>query len=132
MGKIKILLIAGVLILGLLSTSAQATKDYNSSKSCCPCCYSINFVGPFDLGVITKILAEINRVGLNQLTEAKVQNILRSLRIDKDDIKKIILRRKGNKVVDVLLLADPTDLPAAQKALKAGKGQVKEKFPPRR
>ncbi len=116
--KSIILVIASVFILGLLSTNAQAVKNWNSSKS-----NTSTVVAPFDSGVIKNIQARIDRVRPNQLTEAKVREILKEFRITRP--MSIVIEPKGNKV-DVYILKTLADLPAARKALTGPKSLRKD------
>jgi len=108
--KNAMLIIASVLVLGLSATDAQATKNFNSSKS-----NTSTVVGVINSDTLHLIVADIDQIGARNITERDVRKIL-----DKRGIKgvnKIVIQRKGNKV-EVLMLEQAGDLPAAKIALK--------------
>ena len=107
--KSVILVIASVLILGLLSTNAQAGKNYNSSKS-----NTTTVAGQQHVSTLDRIRTDIEKQGIG-INEEGIQSILRKHGIK--GIKKIVIQRMGNRV-EVLLLSDLSDLPKARSAVK--------------
>jgi hypothetical protein len=101
-----ILVIASVLILGILSTTAQATKNYNSSKS-----NTSTIIGPVDPDTLGLIVKQIEQIGPERITERAVRKILDNHGVK--GINHIEIQRRG-PTVEVRILERQSDLPRAQ------------------
>ncbi|MBI5328002.1 MAG: hypothetical protein HZB80_06905 [Deltaproteobacteria bacterium] len=116
-----ILVIASVLICGLISTSAEAVENHNSSRS--------NKTFPIAIGYNSRLVSadqaniimdNIGQQPPDQINEQKVLEILKANRIT--GINKIIVERKGSDIV-ILLLRNPQDESAARASIPLeGKG----------